>query len=126
VSEKLAPVAPLTPEQVKEFDGYMAAWRERLGLHDWRIVRSRKKSKNMAEVVIHHADRLVSYKVGTDFGATPVTPLALEATALHEMLHVMLCELVNQTEYGITDQALQSAEHRVINALVNLVLKTHE
>jgi hypothetical protein len=113
---------PLTPEQVDAFNLYVRVWQERLGLNDWRIVHSRRKTRSMAEVTIHHKARLATYRVG-DFGAEAITPESIEATALHELLHVLLAELTNQAEYGIEGEALESAEHRVIHVLEKLLLK---
>jgi hypothetical protein len=119
---KAPPPNPMTEENKDAFDLYVRVWRERLGLIDWRVARSRKKTKNMAEVQCFHKDRLVSYRIGDDFGATPVTSKSIESTALHELLHVLLYELVNQSECGLEGDALSSAEHRVINALGHLLM----
>lgn len=123
---KQQPQNQLTEDQCAEFDGYILAWRERLGLTDWRVERSRKRTANMAEVTIHHKDRLASYRIGA-FGGTPITSETIEATALHELLHVLLCELTNQVDYGLTGPALESAEHRVVNTLERLLMegRTH-
>lgn len=111
----------LTPDQHEAFDLYVKEWQERLGLQGWRIERSRKKTKNMAEVVMDHKSRLAVYKVG-DFGATVVSPESIESTVVHELLHIVLYELINQIEIGLTDVALESAEHRVIHMLEKLLL----
>ena len=113
---------PLTEDDKRAFDGYVKVWQERLGLIDWRIERSKKSTKNMSEVVIYHPNRLANYRIGDDFGATSVTPESLEATALHEVLHVLICELVNQQAYGIDGAVLQSAEHRVVHVLEKLLM----
>ncbi len=112
----------LSPEQQREFDACIGLWQRRLGLIDWRIERSRKTTRNMAEVLIHHPDRLALYRVG-DFGAAAITSETIEATALHEALHVLLCELTNSADYGIEGEPLRSAEHRVINVLEKLLLQ---
>ena len=111
----------LTADQHEAFDLYVKEWQERLGLLDWRIERTRKKTKNMAEVVMDHKSRMANYRVG-DFGATPVSPESIESTVVHELLHVLLYELVNQIEIGLTDVALESAEHRVVHVLEKLLL----
>lgn len=119
-----APTNPVLPEHLLAFDRYLVKWQALLGLTDWRIVRSPKPTKNMADVEIHHKDRLARIRVGADFGAaTPVTPASIENTVVHELLHVALCELVHRTAYGITDDdAFASAEHRVVNMMAALLL----
>lgn len=105
------------------FDAYVQKWQGKLSLADWRFVRSLKKTKELAQIQMWHKDRLASYRIGSDFGSAPVTPASLEATALHEVLHTFVAELVNQISYGITGEVLDSAEHRVVNTLTTLLLK---
>ena len=112
----------LTEEQQEAFSLYLKVWQERLGLQDWRIERSKKATRNMSEVEIFHPNRLALYRIG-DFGAETISELSMESTALHEVLHVLLCELVNQAAYGIEGKALESAEHRVVHVLEKLLLK---
>lgn len=106
----------LTPAHCKEFDGYVLKWQRLLNLTDWRIERSARRSKkNMAEVVIDIDARMASYSVGLSFGATPVTPESLEATALHELLHIFLYELAPKSP--------ERAQHRVIHLLEKLLME---
>jgi hypothetical protein len=120
-----APDHPLSDDDKAAFDLFVTVWQERLGLQDWRIKRAKKTAAkaNMAEVKIFHPNRMANVYLGASFGPnTTVTPGALEGTALHELLHVFLAELVNQTEYGIEGEALESAEHRVIHVLEKLLM----
>lgn len=112
----------LTAADCLTFDGYVAKWQSILNLADWRIERAAKRStKNMAEVAFDDGARLASYQVGISFGSAPVTAASLESTALHEVLHVLLHDML-ETEGA----ALEGAEHRVINILEKLLLKgTH-
>lgn len=125
---RVAKAAPnlLSPEQQQLFDAYIKKWQVLLGLTDWRIERSSRKTKNMAEVKISHPDRLATYRVG-DFGSTPITAESIESTAIHECLHILECELVNQEAYGLTDpDVIYSAEHRVVNVLEKLLLAAYK
>lgn len=124
-SAKKDPVNPVTPEDEKKFDFFMDKWRKLLNLSDWRYVKLAKKSTSMAEIteqITKH--RLVRWKVGTDFGETPVTPATLEKTAIHENLHVLLHTLV---EAAIEDKEYSdrvvAEEHRVIAVLESQLLK---
>lgn len=114
--------ATLTPAEHDLFDAFVEKWQDRLGLKDWRIERSTKPTRYMADVTIEHSSRLAHYRLGP-FGAAPVTPESIEATALHELLHVLLAELVNQVDYGITGTVLESAEHRVVHVLEKLLMR---
>lgn len=122
-TQKNPPPNPVSEADKDSFTVFVKSWQQRLGLNDWRIERSLRKTKNMAEVKIEHLHRLATYRIGEHFGGSPVNAKTLEATALHELLHVLLAELVNQVEYGIEGEALESAEHRVINTLEKLLLK---
>ena len=109
----------LTVEDCAEFDRYILKWQKLLNLSDWRIERGNGQSaKNMAEVCFDPGARMAVYKVGQSFGATPVTPTTLEETAVHELLHVLLFDLL-QCAPG----ELEGAEHRVINVLEKLLFK---
>lgn len=109
----------LTPEHCAVFDRYVAKWQKILNLSDWRIERAGQRAKkNMAEVIFDNGARLASYRIGLTFGPTEATLAALEATALHELLHVLLHDLIEAEP-----AALEGAEHRVINVLEKLLIK---
>lgn len=104
--------------QSAEFDGYVKKWQRILNLQDWRIERSSGAAKAMAEVLIEYPDRLATYKLGS-FGSAQITPQTLEGTALHEVLHVLMADLVKGKLKG---DALVSAEHRIVNTLEKLLM----
>jgi hypothetical protein len=104
--------------QVAEFTAYLEKWQARLGLLDWRVERSLKPTKMMATVTIDVEARLAAWRVG-DFGAAAIDARSLETTALHEMLHVLLAELIDAARNGQPN--LNSAEHRVVNLLEKIL-----
>ena len=106
------------PEQMVEFDGYVAKWQQFLSLGDWRVERGSKLAKNaMASVEFDLPARLATYRIG-DFGAEAITPESLSKAALHEVLHIFLHDLIAvASDNRATDEQLESAEHRVINVL---------
>lgn len=116
----MTPRNDLTPEQSALFDERMRYWQNRLGLNDWRVERGTRKTPHMAQVKCHPVDRLAVYVTGP-FRNAPVTPESIDSTARHEMLHVLLAELVHviaQTDDGDLQMA---AEHRVVNTLEKLL-----
>lgn len=112
----------LTPDQLQVFHAYMVKWQEILGLNDWRVEYSPRKTKNLADVAVTYDARLAAYRLG-DWGAAEITDKNIEATALHELLHVLLAEVVNQKEYALEGEVLMAAEHRVVNVLEKLLMK---
>ena len=113
-----------TEEQAVEFDGYVVKWQLALNLCDWRIERGSRAAKNaMADVGFDDTARLAVYRLG-DFGAEDITPSSLDKTALHEMLHVFLHDLISTAQDPKSlDEDIQKQEHRVINLLENLLTK---
>jgi hypothetical protein len=119
------PANPVSAEAAAKFADYVATWREVLSLGDWRIGVHAKPSsrKVMAEVVKFDLEqRMATIKLGKDFGGTQVNDHTLKETALHEVLHVFLYELVKVAmDEGEPNDKVGSAEHRVINVLERLL-----
>jgi hypothetical protein len=77
----------------------------------------------MASVEFNQAARLATYRLG-DFGAEKITPESIDKTALHELLHVFLHDLMcTATDPKSSDEEIEMQEHRVINLLENLLSK---
>jgi hypothetical protein len=99
-------------------------WQQVLSLGDWRIEKGMKPAKQaMASVEFNQTARLATYRLG-DFGAEKITPESLDKTALHELLHVFLHDLMcTATDPKSSDEEIEMQEHRVINLLENLLSK---
>ncbi len=66
--------------------------------------------------------RLARYRVGKDWGNTPITSYALSRVALHEVLHVFLYDLIHTvTEHGKGGADCLTQEHRIIHTLEPLL-----
>lgn len=117
----MKPTNPVTGDNAILFDSYVVKWQARLNLGDWRIERGGKPAKNaMASVEVNPPARLATYRLG-DFGAEAITPVSLEKTAIHEMLHILLHDLIDTAQGKATDDELETHEHRVINVLERLL-----
>ena len=99
-------------------------WQQVLSLGDWRIEKGMKPAKQaMASVEFNESARLAVYRLG-DFGAEKITPESLDKTALHELLHIFLHDLMMvATDPKSSDEDIEMQEHRVINLLENLIFK---
>ena len=113
-----------TPDDVKLFAQSVRKWQQVLSLGDWRIEKGSKPAKQaMASVEFTPNARLAVYRIG-DFGAEKITPESLDRTALHELLHIFLHDLmvVSQDPKSSQDE-IEMQEHRVINLLENLLFR---
>jgi len=113
-----------TPEDAKLFALSVRKWQQVLSLGDWRIEKGSKPAKAaMASVEFTPNARLAVYRIG-DFGAEKITPESLDRTALHELLHIFLHDLmvVSQDPKSSQDE-IEMQEHRVINLLENLLFR---
>jgi hypothetical protein len=113
-----------TPEHIELFAQSVRKWQQVLSLGDWRIEKGSKPAKAaMASVEFTPAARLAVYRLG-DFGAEKITPDSLDKTALHELLHIFLHDLMCvATDPKSSDEEIEMQEHRVINLLENLLSK---
>jgi hypothetical protein len=116
----------MTPNQdeAELFAKSIKKWQEILSLGDWRIEKGTKPAKQaMASVEFNQTARLATYRLG-DFGAEKITPESLNKTALHELLHIFLYDLMMvATDPKSSDEDIEMQEHRVINLLENLLTK---
>ena len=113
-----------TPDDAKLFAQSVKKWQQVLSLGDWRIEKGSKPAKEaMASVEFNQTARLATYRLG-DFGAEKITLESLDKTALHELLHIFLYDLLCvATDPKSSDEEIEMQEHRVINLLENLLSK---
>lgn len=113
-----------TPEDAQLFAQSVRKWQQILSLGDWRIEKGSKPAKEaMASVEFNQTARLATYRLG-DFGAEKITPESLDKTALHELLHIFLHDLMCvATDPKSSDEEIEMQEHRVINLLEQLLSK---
>ena len=113
-----------TPKDAELFAKSVKKWQKVLNLSDWRIEKGTKPAKQaMASVEFNETARLAVYRLG-DFGAECINPESLDKTALHELLHVFLHDLMTTaTDPKSSDEDIEIQEHRVINLLENLLTR---
>ena len=113
-----------TPEDVQLFAQSVKKWQQVLSLGDWRIEKGSKPAKEaMASVEFNQTARLATYRLG-DFGAEKITSESLDRTALHELLHIFLYDLMCvATDPKSSDEEIEMQEHRIINLLEHLLSK---
>lgn len=113
-----------TQQDAELFAQSVKKWQQVLSLGDWRIEKGIKPAKGaMASVEFTDNARLAVYRLG-DFGAEKITKESLDKTALHELLHIFLHDLMAvATDPKSSDDDIEMQEHRVINLLENLLTK---
>ena len=111
-------------QDVELFSQSVKKWQQVLSLGDWRIEKGMKPAKAaMASVEFNDIARLATYRLG-DFGAEKITPDSLDKTALHELLHVFLHDLITVAQDPKSSQdEVDMQEHRVVNLLENLLTR---
>lgn len=117
-----------TSEQAELFAQSVKKWQQVLSLGDWRIEKGSKPAKQaMASVEFNAAARLAVYRLG-DWGAEKITPSSIDRTALHELLHIFLHDLMTVAQDPrASDDDKEMQEHRIINTLEALLTKdSHE
>ena len=75
----------------------------------------------MASVKPNYGARLATYRTGP--GWPTATKADIEATVVHELLHVVLFELLHLTAASAAADVLESVEHRVVNTLEKLLMR---
>ena len=113
-----------TTEDAQYFALCVKKWQEVLNLGDWRIEKGLKPAKQaMASVEFNEGARLAVYRLG-DFGSEQINEKTLNCTALHELLHVLLHDLMTAAQDSRSSaENLEKEEHRIINILERLLLK---
>ena len=113
-----------TPEDAAHFAQSVRKWQSILNLGDWRIEKGLKPAKNaMASVEFNEGARLATYRLG-DWGAETISRQSLDQTALHELLHVFLHDLMTVAQDPRSSpEQLEAEEHRVVNLLEKLLSK---
>jgi len=113
-----------TPHDAAYFAQSVKKWQQVLNLGDWRIEKGLKPAKNaMASVEFNDGARLATYRLG-DFGTERICPQSLDQTALHELLHVFLHDLITAAQDQKSSvELLEKEEHRVVNLLEKLLSK---
>jgi len=113
-----------TPEHAELFAQSVRKWQQVLSLGDWRIEKGIKPAKAaMASVEFTPNARLAVYRLG-DFGAEKITPESIDKTALHELLHIFLHDLMTVAQdASSSEDDKEMQEHRIINLLEHLLTK---
>jgi hypothetical protein len=113
-----------TTQDAEFFALCVKKWQSILHLGDWRIEKGLKPAKGaMASVEFNEGARLATYRLG-DFGAEKITHESLDATALHEVLHVFLHDLMSAAQDPKSSvEEVEKQEHRIINLLEQMLLK---
>ena len=116
----------MTPnkDEAELFDKSVKKWQQILNIGDWRIEKGTKPAKQaMASVEFNQTARLATYRLG-DFGSEKITLESLDKTALHELLHIFLYDLMTvATDPKSSDEDIEMQEHRIINLLEKLLSK---
>jgi hypothetical protein len=114
---------PISPEHIAQFKVDLAHWQTRLNLNNWRIEFKPEqfaKAGDMADATYWIDDRCASVRLGKWWSTEP-TAKEISRTALHEVLHILLEELVVAAQSKDKTMVL-SAEHGIIVLLERVLI----
>lgn len=107
------------------FKGYCDVWLKKLGLNRWAVYYYHEEIEEAyAQTVWNINGMCASIRLSTHWDeGRELNNKTLEQLALHEVLHVLLAELINHAEDRYTkDGDIQAAEHAIIRQLENTLL----
>lgn len=128
----------ITAENVKYFRLRMKYWQEKFNLRDWRITVCRARHNGhewnvqVDDEGFSWVDRTAKYEISTHRHGYAVTNGWLDKLACHEMMHLLLHPLKVQVaayaeeEAGIDHEDCVSAEHAIINPVLNLLIPSDD
>lgn len=107
-----------TRKDEEHFEARVRHWVRELHLGDWKIEVYRKKLEDMSACCeMWHDAHGAHIMLNTEFKYQPTKPW-LDRLALHEVGHVLLCDLKRLINCRmVTDSMAETAEHAIIRRL---------
>jgi len=118
----------LSKKHQRQFWKCIDKWQKVLGLSDWDITKVTEASCDDDDSTLADVASFPDYKSACltlyeNWADTPTDLNHLQGTAIHELLHIALSELMELAETReVTKKQLRDAEHKVIRALVRAFL----
>lgn len=108
-----------TKTQFEQFKKDCITWQESLGLGSWRLVfqHAALADSISAKTLWDTQAKKATIVLNTSIKSKDYLPCDLKATACHEVLHVLLADLVSYTR-RTGDEVVDEAEHVIINHLL--------
>ncbi len=105
------------------FESRVKVWQKCFGLQDWNISAFiGDTGENMATADMWHDAHGAQIKLALAFKYRPERKW-LDRLAMHEVAHVMLCDLVRLTRMrSVSEWQIEAAEHAIIRRLENLLV----
>lgn len=113
-----------TKQDFDKFKSFVLEWQNTLGLTDWHIYFNHTKLDNsFADTACSASGRGVMIRFSTSWEDRPVVDKELRECALHECLHIVTAELLNEARARFADEyTLEAAEHSVVTRLTNVIM----
>jgi len=114
----------VTAEHLKYFAERCRYWQHEFGLTNWRLyVDQRGDESDMAWACGDDTALIFKVFISTTWNE-PVTNEELNATAFHEIAHILLRPLVEFAEAHNSAQDIERVEHAIIHRMSNAALGT--
>ncbi len=114
--EPIAPPYPVEQDPYALFEQAVFKWVDKLGLHDWYVYVTHSAETSECEAEIEY-DRDTRHASITYYWNCP-DPQPIERVALHEVLHLLLGDLIPED----CGDDVAREEHRVIERLLHVLL----
>ena len=97
-------------------------WLEFFGIHGFGVSYVHTNSDDLAEATYNIMTRSATISLGKDWGTTKPTPEELDATAFHEVCHLLIGRLsvIARSRY-ISESEIQEEDEHIVRVLENKI-----
>lgn len=114
-----------TKQDFEKFKSYCLYWQRELGLDDWHLYFFHKSIGDAyANTTCSPSGRGVSINFNTKWVDRALIDNELKECALHECLHVVTAEMMNEAKARFADEyTLEAAEHSIVTRMTNYIMR---
>ena len=117
-----------TAKHFKLFCDTATYWLKRLGVLDYEVEYQHVALEGLGQTEYDVINRWAEMRLSADFGKTVPTDREIKATAFHEVIELMMAELIciASSRYGVSGDDIERAKHRIIRQIENAFFSDYE
>lgn len=121
-------MAKTTSKDFQKFISYCLHWQDELGLKDWHLYFFHKSiGDSFADTAASPSGRAVTIRFNTSWPDRPLSDYEIKQCALHEVLHIVTAEMMNEARSRFADEYnLEAAEHSVVTRMTNYIMRLQD